>query len=141
MGEPPRSCTAQILLQGGWTSREGESGEACEEAHYSSSCLLVVGTEPLNPYAPLLSYIPTELHPQPECSNFDLGFVCLFCFEVLKAYFMARSSAYMPAYVSHICSAHRVQKRLYDSPKLELLMVVKSTKPRSSGRATRALNH
>lgn len=47
----------------------------------------------------------------------------------------------MHVYVSHICSAHRVQKRLYDPPELELLMVVESTKPRSSVRATRAFNH
>lgn len=47
----------------------------------------------------------------------------------------------MHAYISHICSAHKVQKRLYEPPELVLLMVVESTKPRSSVRATCALNH
>lgn len=47
----------------------------------------------------------------------------------------------MHVYASHVGSTHRVQKRLSDPPELELLMVVESTKPRSSVRATRVLHH
>lgn len=44
----------------------------------------------------------TELHSQPEQSNFDLGFVCLLCFELLRAYFMARSVLLACMHMYHI---------------------------------------